>query len=306
MTASINRITILALGLIGGSLAMALKANGFTGEIVAWGRREASLKKGLELAVIDRYSLDLAQAVEGADVIVIATPTLIAADMLRQLAVLSKAGALTDTTIITDVASVKGNLLIAAKEAFGEIPANLVLGHPIAGSEKSGVEAAKADLFVSHRVILTPTDETSPDALQLIKSLWQSTGAELVEMPVAEHDEVLAATSHLPHLLAYSLVDALAGSDEKQNIFRFAAGGFRDFTRIASSDPTMWRDISLANSDAILTVIDLFTDNLALLRTAIENHDSDNIMSCFERAKHARDNFSRMLEKQNQATTTTE
>lgn len=306
MMASINRITILALGLIGGSLAKALKANGYAGEIVGWGRREASLEKGLQLGVIDRYSLDLARAVEGADVVVIATPTLIAADMLGQLADLSACGAMGENTIITDVASVKGSLLAAAKQAFGAVPANLVLGHPIAGSEKSGVEAAKADLFVNHRVILTPTAETSPAALQTIKAMWQSTGAELVEMPVDEHDKVLAATSHLPHLLAYSLVDALAGSDEKQNIFRFAAGGFRDFTRIASSDPTMWRDISLANSEAILSTIDLFTENLAQLRTAIENRDSDTIMASFERAKLARDNVSGMLAKQNQATTTAE
>ncbi len=306
MTASINRITILALGLIGGSLAKALKANGFASEVVGWGHREGSLKKALEMDVIDRYSLDLAEAIAGADVIVIATPTLIAADMLRRLALLHGDGRLNKEAIITDVASVKGNLLAAAKVAFGAVPANLVLGHPIAGSEKSGVEAANKDLFVSHRVILTPTEETSPDALQTIKSLWQSTGAKLVEMPVDEHDEVLAATSHLPHLLAYTLVDALASSKEKQNIFRFAAGGFRDFTRIASSDPTMWHDIALANSEALLTTIDMFADNLAQLRSAIERADSDAIMARFGRAKTARDNFAEMLAKQNQATTTSE
>ncbi|WP_101757208.1 prephenate dehydrogenase/arogenate dehydrogenase family protein [Oceanicoccus sp. KOV_DT_Chl] len=289
----IQRITILALGLIGGSLAKALKTRGFDGEIVAWGRREASLAKGLELGLIDRYSLDLTEAIAGADVIVVATPTLIAADMIKQLAPL-----VNDQVIITDVASVKGNLLTAAKQAFGKVPANLVLGHPIAGSEKSGVEAAKADLYVNHRVILTPTDETNPRALQAIKAMWELTGAEVVEMPVAEHDEVLAATSHLPHVLAYTLVDALAGSPEQQNIFRFAAGGFRDFTRIASSDPTMWKDIALANSDAILKTIDLFSAQLSILRSAIETKDSENIMASFTRAKSARDKFALMLEKQ--------
>jgi prephenate dehydrogenase len=290
---AIERITVLALGLIGGSLAKALKANGFEGEIVGWGRREASLKKGLALGVIDRFSLDLAEAIEGADIIVVATPTLIAADMLQQLAQLDCSQA-----IITDVASVKGNLLIAARKAFGVVPPNLVLGHPIAGSEQSGVEAAKADLFVNHRVILTPTDETHPQALQTIKQLWQQTGADVVEMPVAEHDKVLAATSHLPHILAYTLVDALAGSEEQHDIFRFAAGGFRDFTRIASSDPTMWHEIALANSDALLGMIDLFSVKLSELRNSIAHADSENILASFTRAKSARDHFAKMLEDQ--------
>ena len=295
MNVAINQITILAPGLIGGSLAKALKANGFTGEIVGWGRRESSLNKALELGVIDRYSLDLTEAITGADLIVIATPTLIAADMLKQLAPI-----VNEEVIITDVASVKGNLLMVAKEAFGTVPPNLVLGHPIAGSEKSGVAAAKADLFVNHRVILTPTEETNPRALETVKSLWQSIGAELVEMPVDEHDKVLAATSHLPHILAYTLVDALAGNSEQQNIFRFAAGGFRDFTRIASSDPTMWHEISLANRDALLTMIDAFSGQLSDLREAIAAGDSENILGCFSRAKAARDEFAQMLEQQQQ------
>jgi len=293
MSVAINQITILAPGLIGGSLAKALKANGFTGEIVGWGRRESSLNKALELGVIDRYSLDLSQAISGAEVIVIATPTLIAAEMLKQLAPL-----VNEEVIITDVASVKGNLLSVAKQAFGTVPANLVLAHPIAGSEKSGVAAAKADLFVNHRVIVTPTEQTNPQALQTVKSLWQSVGAELVDMPVDEHDKVLAATSHLPHVLAYTLVDALAGNPEQQNIFRFAAGGFRDFTRIASSDPTMWHEISLANRDALLTIIDEFSAQLANVREAIATGDSENILGCFNRAKTARDKFAQMLEQQ--------
>jgi prephenate dehydrogenase len=306
MPSSVKKITLLALGLISGSLAKSLKSQSFSGEVVAWGRRTASLELGLSLGVIDSYSLDLAEAVKGADVVVIATPTLIAADMIRQLAVLSKQGLLDPKTVITDVASVKGNLLKAAKDAFGQVPGNLVLGHPIAGSEKSGVEAAKADLFIDHRVILTPTAETDADALLTVKNLWESTGAEVVEMPVDEHDEVLAATSHLPHILAYSLVDALAGSPGQQSIFRFAAGGFRDFTRIASSDPTMWRDIALANSGALLTTIDQFSENLNHLREAIASGDGDALMDSFGRAKAARDHFADMLALQNQSTTTDE
>lgn len=295
--ATINKITILALGLIGGSLAKALKENGFAGEVVAWGRREVSLQQGLDLGVIDSYELDLNKAVAGADIVVVASPTLIAAEMIKQLVVTLPA-----TTVITDVASVKGNLLQAAIEGAGKVPANLVLGHPIAGSEQSGVSAAKADLFVNHRVILTPTAETDPKALALVRTMWESTEADVVEMSVDEHDEVLAATSHLPHILAYALVDALAGNPEQQNIFRFAAGGFRDFTRIASSDPTMWHEISLANSDALLKMIDLFSNQLSALRNAIENKDSEAIMASFSRAKSARDQFAQMLEAQSKAT----
>ena len=248
--------------------------------------------------MIDRYSLDLMEAISGAQMIVIATPTLIAADMLYQLS-----SVVDDDVIITDVASVKGNLLTAAKQAFGKIPENLVLAHPIAGSEKSGVEAAKADLFVNHRVIITPTAETNTDALLAVKQLWQSTGADVVEMPVEQHDTVLAATSHLPHVLAYALVDALAGGhSDRDNIFRFAAGGFRDFTRIASSDPVMWRDIALANSDAILKSIDLFSENLAQVRKAIVDGNKDELTTRFQRAKSARDQFSAMLVQQGQIT----
>lgn len=305
--ATVNRIAILAVGLIGGSLAMAVKANGFAREVIGWGRRESSLEKAKSLGVIDDYSLDLSEAVRDADIVVIATPTLIAEKVLHQLA-----GIVDSKTVITDAASVKGNLLRAAKEAFGEVPANLVLGHPIAGSEKSGVTAAKVDLYKNHRVILTPTEETCHEAQSLIANMWESTGADVVSMPVAEHDEILAATSHLPHILAYALVDALAGhrdtssSENVHNIFRFAAGGFRDFTRIASSDPKMWHDISLANRDALLRMIDLFSHGLADLREAIAGEDSEAIFASFDRAKAARDEFSDILAKQNQSTITDE
>lgn len=294
MTA-VNRIAILAVGLIGGSLAKALRAKGFANEIVGWGRKEQNLKKAVELGVIDSYSLDLAEAVKGADIVVVATPTLIAADMLHRLAPL-----VSESTVITDVASVKGNLLAAAKQAFGKVPANLVLGHPIAGSEQSGVEAANADLYINHKVILTPSAETSEQALALVKQMWQVTGASLATMSVEEHDEVLAATSHLPHILAYALVDALAGREEQRKIFEYAAGGFRDFTRIASSDPKMWHDISLANKPALLKMIDVFSARLADLRGAIEVSDSEAIMASFSRAKEGRDDFAKVLKKRQQ------
>lgn len=296
-----GRLVILGLGLIGGSLAKALKARHAVREVVGWGHRETSLQIGKQLGVIDSYSLDLAEAVSGADIVVIATPTLIAEQMLVQLAPIVE-----PQTLITDVASVKGNLLHAAQRVFGAVPANLVLGHPIAGSERSGVNAANGDLFLHHRVILTPTAETDTDALERIRSMWQLTGAEVLEMTVAEHDRVLAATSHLPHVLAYALVDALAGDPAQRDIFRFAAGGFRDFTRIAASDPTMWRDIAIANRPALLAAIDQFSDHLGRLRTAIDQADGTSIMATFARAKEARDEFSELLRRQRPTTTSQE
>ncbi|MDX1270055.1 MAG: prephenate dehydrogenase/arogenate dehydrogenase family protein, partial [Oceanisphaera sp.] len=249
-----------------------------------FGRSEANLKLAVVNGVIDRYALSLEEAVAGADMVFIATPTQTAETMLTQLAPLWR-----DDWVVTDGASVKGNMLRAAQVLFKDVPGNLVLGHPIAGSEQSGVAAADAGLYRDHRVILTPLDNTAPEALAQVREMWQCAGAEVVEMPVAEHDTVLAATSHLPHVLAYALVDALAKEGAAEQIFRFAAGGFRDFTRIASSDPTMWHDIVLANSDAVLTALDQFTDHLAELRSAIAAGDGDGIQSAFERAKQARD-----------------
>ena len=205
--------------------------------------------------------------------------------------------------MITDVASVKGNLRDAAIGAMGAMPPHLVLAHPIAGSERSGVEASDADLFINHRVILTPVEGNDPAAMELVRAMWASTGAEVVDMAVDEHDAVLAATSHLPHVLAYALVDALAGSAAaSDDIFRFAAGGFRDFTRIASSDPAMWRDIAIANGPALLDSIDLFSEHLGRLRQAIADGDADSLFATFTRAKQARDNFAAILAERSRRT----
>jgi prephenate dehydrogenase len=282
----IDKLVILGLGLIGGSLALAARKAGIVGEVVAWGRREPSLKTGLELGVIDSYSLNLEEVLIGASGVVVATPTQTAEEVLTRVLSL-----VDPSCVVTDVASVKGNLLAGVKSAFENIPSNLVLGHPIAGSEKSGVNAAKDSLFINHRVILTPTVETSIDALALIEKMWLATGAEVVAMDVAKHDEVLAATSHLPHVLAYTLVGALAEKDNSSDIFECAAGGFRDFTRIAASDPDMWTEIALANKEALLDGMDNFSDALAELRLAIANSDGDSIRTTFEAAKKARDHF---------------
>ena len=170
-----------------------------------------------------------------------------------------------------------------------------MLGHPIAGSERSGVDAANADLYINHRVILTPEPDSDAGAVALVRAMWSATGADVVDMSVADHDAVLAATSHLPHVLAYALVDALAQSDASDDIFRFAAGGFRDFTRIASSDPVMWRDIAVANREALLGAVDEFSQHLVLLRDAIDVGDSERLHEIFTRAKQARDGFADRL-----------
>lgn len=284
----INKLCILGLGLIGGSLAASARERGLAKEIVAWGRRDTTLKRGVELGYIDSFSLDLGEAIAGADVVVIGTPTLIAEKVLEQLHACLGDG---QPPVITDVASVKGNLVAKAQALWGEVPAEFVPGHPIAGSHESGVDAANASLFIDHRVILTPLPETSKAAVDKVAALWTGTGAEVVSMGVEEHDRILAATSHLPHVLAYTLVDALANAKTSDDIFRFAAGGFRDFTRIASSDPTMWHDISLANREALLGVIDEFTGNLAKLRAAIESGNSEAILGLYQDAKTARDRF---------------
>ena len=293
MSYASGNLVILGLGLIGGSLARALRASGFSQRFIGYGHREESLRRGIEMGVIDEYTLDLDEAIERADILVICTPTLTAARMLETI--LPRVAARAAGPIVTDVASVKGTLRDAALAVAGKMPPHLVLGHPIAGSEHSGVEASRADLFVNHRVILTPVVGNDPVAVELVRAMWVSAGAEVVDMSVDQHDAVLAATSHLPHLLAYTLVDALASSAASDDIFRCAAGGFRDFTRIASSDPVMWRDIAIANRAAVLDSIDVFTEHLARLRDAVRDEDADALFTTFNRAKRARDEFAALL-----------
>lgn len=286
---AVDTVAILGLGLIGGSLARALREAKFCRSILGFGHRTPSLEKGVELGVIDEYTLDLDTVLERAQIVVIGAPTLVAAQMLAQI--VERTAAMPAPPVITDVASVKGNLRAAAVAAVGRVPGNVVFGHPIAGSEQSGVAASRADLFVRHRVILTPETDTDADALAQVRAMWACTGAEVVDMAIDDHDAVLAATSHLPHVLAYALVDALAQSAASDDIFRFAAGGFRDFTRIASSDPVMWRDIAIANRPALLSAIDEFSTQLATLRDAVAAQDSEQLLDTFTRAKAARDQF---------------
>lgn len=293
MTYATGTLVVVGLGLMGGSLAGALRASGFSQRFIGYGHREQSLQRGVELGVIDEFTLDLDEAVERADILVICTPTLTAAQMLEHI--LPRLAGRSGGPVVTDVASVKGSLRDAAIAVAGAMPPQLVLGHPIAGSEHSGVDASSADLFVNHRVILTPVAGNDPEAVELVRSMWVSAGADVVDMTVEQHDAVLAATSHLPHLLAYTLVDALSSLDASDDVFRCAAGGFRDFTRIASSDPVMWRDIAIANKTALLESIDLFSKHLNRMRTAVQDANADELLNTFNRAKRARDEFAALL-----------
>ncbi|AOS98350.1 3-phosphoshikimate 1-carboxyvinyltransferase [Microbulbifer aggregans] len=291
----VGRLVVVGLGLIGGSLALALKAAGACREVIGVARRERTGQQAVELGICDRAVTDLGDILpqlESGDVIFVAVPTLAVEAVFAEMKERLPAG-----VTVTDGASVKGSVIEAARSVWGKVPEFLVPGHPIAGSEKSGVTAAREDLYRAHRIILTPLDNTAEESLRRIRAMWQAVGAEVLNMPVGEHDEVLAATSHLPHVIAYGLVDTLAHDAENENIFRYAAGGFRDFTRIASSDPVMWRDIMVANRAAILDAIDLYRGNLDALRGAIDRGDSDYLMGVFTRAKAARDHFTRMLAK---------
>ncbi|UZJ45259.1 bifunctional prephenate dehydrogenase/3-phosphoshikimate 1-carboxyvinyltransferase [Marinimicrobium sp. C6131] len=294
-TPVIGKLVVVGLGLIGGSLAMGLRQRHACNEAIGVVRRPDAGRKAIELGVVDRVVDDLgvvAGELGAGDVIFIAVPTLAVTSVLTAIR-----NQVSPEVTVTDGASVKGSVRSAAESVYGQIPAQLVLGHPIAGSERSGVTASNPDLYEHHRVILTPLPETGAAHLERVRALWQAVGAEVLEMSVEEHDQVLGATSHLPHAIAYSLVDTLAEDIGNPNIFRYAAGGFRDFTRIASSDPVMWHDIMKANRGAVLDSLDLFIDNLTRLRAAIDREDSEYLLGVFTRAKAARDHFTNILAK---------
>lgn len=286
----IRRLVVVGLGLIGGSFAKGIRESGVCGEVVGVDLDPQSRKLAVELGVVDRCEADLAVACRDADVIQLAVPILAMEKVLALLATFDLGDA-----VLTDVGSAKGNVVRAARLAFGAMPPRFVPGHPIAGSEQSGVEASNAQLFKRHKVILTPLPETDPEALAVVDRLWSELGADVEHMEVERHDEVLAATSHLPHLLAFGLVDSLAKRNENLDIFRYAAGGFRDFTRIAGSDPVMWHDIFLANREAVLRTLDTFRTDLDALRDAMVAGDGHQLLGVFTRARMAREHFGKIL-----------
>lgn len=286
----LGRLVVVGLGLIGGSFAKGMREKALFDEVVGVDLDAESRRLAVELGVVDRCETELAAACQGAAVIQLAVPILTMEKLLGQLARLELGDA-----VLTDVGSAKGNVVRAARLAFGGKVSRFVPGHPIAGSEQSGVEAANAELFRRHKVILTPQASTDVEALALIDRLWRALGADVEHMEVEHHDQVLAATSHLPHLLAFTLVDSLAKRSENLEIFRYAAGGFRDFTRIAGSDPVMWHDIFLANREAVLRTLDAFRDDLDALRGAVDAGDGHQLLGVFTRARHAREHFSKIL-----------
>ncbi|MCG6967630.1 MAG: prephenate dehydrogenase/arogenate dehydrogenase family protein [Chromatiaceae bacterium] len=286
MSAAVGRLTVIGVGLIGGSLARALRAAGLVDEIVGCGRGKANLEEAIALGVIDRYTHDVAQAVAGADLVFLAVPL---GAMRETFATLR--GALPAGALVTDGGSAKGSVVHDCRVAAPELLGRFVPGHPIAGTEKNGVGASFAELYQGRRVILTPLAENDPAAVARVRAIWEACGAEVAEMSVQHHDEVLAATSHLPHMLAFGLVDMLARLKENDEIFRYAAGGFRDFTRIASSNPVMWRDICIANRAALGPMLAAFADEMNELAARISAADGEALLAIFERAKAARDRY---------------
>lgn len=282
----VNRLAVIGVGLIGGSLARALREKGEVGEIVGIGRGAANLQRAVALGVIDRYEHELQAGVVDADMVLIATPVCTIADIVAEISPALAAGA-----IVTDAGSVKEEITLRC-EALISGRAHFVGGHPIAGTEKSGVEASFSALYKGKRCIITPTARTDSRSLEKVARMWQLAGSEVVMMDPGKHDKLLAAISHLPHMVAYSLVNAVADYDGfDENILKYSAGGFRDFTRIASSDPAMWRDIALQNRTALLEMMDFFAAVHGRLRSLIETSDAEGLERFFESSRDHRESI---------------
>lgn len=278
------------MGLIGGSFALALKKVS-AHNIIGVGRSHASLQEALSLGVIDSYvdtfsdalQANIHEALEDADLVMIAAPVAQTSSILKSIKL-----HLSSNTIITDAGSTKSDILACAKEILGEKFNQFVGGHPIAGAEKSGVNAAMTDLYMGKNVVLTPSLETKRDAVASVAEFWRTCGANVSEMSAGTHDSIFAAVSHLPHLLAFALVDDIASRPNAAQLFSFAASGFRDFTRIAGSHPEMWRDISLANKTALLSELEAYQNELSQLKKLLTNEDGDGLQALFDRASTAR------------------
>jgi len=282
----INRLAVVGVGLIGGSLARILREKGEVGEIVGIGRGAANLQRAVELGVIDRYEHDLKAGVADADMVFLATPVCTIADIVAEIAPALHAGA-----IVTDGGSVKEEITLRCEQLLSE-NTYFVGGHPIAGTEKSGVDASFSTLYKGKRCILTPTEKTDSRALEKVVRMWELAGSEVIQMNPSKHDKMLAAISHLPHMVAYSLVNAVGDYDGcGENILKYSAGGFKDFTRIASSDPVMWRDIALQNRPAVLEMMDFFAASYAELRTLVANSDAAGLERFFERSRDHRESI---------------
>jgi prephenate dehydrogenase len=280
----LNKVVICGVGLIGGSFALGLKAAGKVGEVVGLGRTLAPLQEAQRLGVIDRIASDWADALQGADLVLLAMPVGQMAPVMAALAPHLSPG-----TIVTDGGSTKSDVVAVARTALGDKIGQFVPGHPIAGAEKSGVAAAQADLYIDKRVVLTPLAENSAAGIAHVQGAWEACGAKVSQLAAEDHDRVFAAVSHLPHLLAFALVHDFAQRPNSDQLFGFAAGGFRDFTRIASSHPEMWRDICVANRQALLLELDAYMVELMRTRVLLAGADADGLEALFSTARARRD-----------------
>ena len=282
-SSGLKKLVIFGVGLIGGSLALALRRNIQHLHIVGIDRNADSLQTAIDLGVIDEMNPPAELAMRDADIIIIAALVAQTPNILKSIA-----PHLGPNTVITDVGSTKSDVIDYAAAILGDQFFQFVPGHPIAGAEKSGVTAARADLFDGKNIVLTPTAETAPESCRKVSEMWKQAGARVTEMSSGHHDQIFAAVSHLPHLLAFALVDDLASRPNAEELFAFAAGGFRDFSRIAGSSPEMWRDISLANREALLSEIDAYQASLQKLRDLLEQRDAQGLRDMFENASQKR------------------
>ncbi len=283
-----KKLVIFGVGLIGGSVALALKKKASAPHIVGVGRNQANLNDALNLGIIDAVASEIPNALADADMVLIATPVAQTTTILESIK-----PHLNKNTVITDAGSTKGDVLTAAKSILGDQFNQFMGGHPIAGAEKSGASAAKANLYLGKNIVLTPSEFNSAETTNKVRQLWQDCGGNVIEMRAENHDSIFASVSHLPHLLAFALVDDLASRPNAKELFNFAASGFRDFTRIAGSSPEMWRDISIANKAALLKEIDAYEAQLSQLKQLLANGNAIGLQALFERASVARNQWAK-------------
>jgi prephenate dehydrogenase len=279
----IRKLVVVGVGLIGGSAAAALRSRARVERVVGVGRSRANIERALKLGVIDRAETDLAAAARDADLVLISVPVQQTRAVLEQLRDAARA-----RVIVTDAGSTKRDFIAALRAVIGSDAPTVVPAHPIAGAEHTGVDAASRSLFEKRRVVLTPLPENDPRAVATVQAMWQACGATVTRMSPEHHDEVFSAVSHLPHVLAYTLVHLIASRSGADELFSFAASGFRDFTRIAASSPEMWRDICVANKDAISADIETFQEALGRIAAQIRNGDAQSVGALFEAARNAR------------------
>lgn len=285
------KVVIVGVGLIGGSFALGLKAAGAAGRIVGLGRSAQALARARELGIIDEAATSPQDAMRGADLVLLAAPVAQTGPILASLL-----PHLEPQTIVTDAGSTKSDVVAAARAALGDKIAQFVPGHPIAGRESNGPDAAIPDLYRGKKTVLAPLAENAPEAVEKVAAAWRTCGAIIHMLTPQEHDKVFAAVSHLPHLLAYALVDDIANKPHADLLFQYAASGFRDFTRIAGSSPEMWRDISLANRDALLGELDAYLAQLTHLRARLAANDGPALEATYANAQRARRAWTEAIE----------